>query len=204
MIGIIDYGLGNVKAFANIYKKLNLDYKRISSVDDFKDITKIILPGVGAFDYAMQCLNKSGMRDILNKKVLNENIPVIGVCVGMQMLAKSSEEGKVDGLGWIDGVVKKFDLSKLNEQNPLPHMGWNTISIIKQSSLVANLERSASFYFLHSYYFECENNDDIIAPADYGDDFACIVNKNNIFGIQCHPEKSHHNGVALLKNFGEL
>jgi glutamine amidotransferase len=120
------------------------------------------------------------------------------------MLAKSSDEGKLSGLGWINGVVKKFDKSKLDENSPLPHMGWNSIDIVKESPLFAELEETPRFYFLHSYYFECHNKSDILATAHYGDEFTCVVNSKNVYGIQCHPEKSHHNGVGLLKNFGEL
>ena len=199
MIGILDYGLGNIKAFANIYKNLNIEYKFISKKEEFDKVTKIILPGVGAFDYAMSKLNSSGLRDKLEEKVLNDKIPVIGICVGMQMLAKKSEEGKLEGLGWIDGIVKKFPIKK---NYPLPHMGWNNLEIKKHHKLLSNLDNS-QFYFLHSYYFETDEKF-VLAKANYMQEFDCIVNNDNIFGIQCHPEKSHHFGINLLKNFGEL
>ena len=199
MIGILDYGLGNIKAFGNIYKNLNIEYKFISKKNDFDGVTKIILPGVGAFDYAMSKLNSSGLRDELEKKVLEEKLPVIGICVGMQMLAKRSDEGKLEGLGWIDGVVRKFEDKK---DLPLPHMGWNSIKVSKESLLLKDLDNSF-FYFLHSYYFDTDE-DKVLAKASYIDEFDCIVNVDNIYGIQCHPEKSHHFGINLLKNFGEL
>lgn len=202
MIAIIDYGVGNIKAFANIYKNFEMSYKIAKNVNDLNDITKIILPGVGSFDHAIESLEKSGMKDRLDELVLKYKIPVIGICVGMQMLAKESEEGNLLGLGWIDAKVKKFDENKV--EGPLPHMGWNNLEIKKESPLFLNLEEIPRFYYLHSYYFECHNNDNIIGKATYGEEFTCMVNHENIYGIQCHPEKSHHNGMTLLKNFGEL
>jgi len=204
VIGIIDYGLGNIRAFSNIFKKLNIEHKIVSKADDLKDVTKIILPGVGAFDHAMKCLNGSGMREMLDQMVSEENIPVLGICVGMQMLAHSSDEGNEKGLGWIDGEVKKFDASKLTNREPLPHMGWNTVFPLKKIKLIESLGESPRFYFLHSYYFVCNNSDDIVSTTEYGEKFSSIVNSKNVYGIQCHPEKSHSNGVQLLKNFGEL
>lgn len=203
MIGIIDYGVGNIKAFANIYKNFNIPYKIVNNVECLNNVSKLILPGVGSFDHAMQSLNNSGMREKLDELVLIKKLPVIGICVGMQMLANSSEEGELKGLGWINGIVKKFDNSKI-ANNPLPHMGWNTLEINKSNNLFESLEINPRFYFLHSYYFECENKNDVLARAMYGDTFECIVNYKNIYGIQCHPEKSHYNGMQLLKNFGEL
>ena len=203
MIGIIDYGVGNIKAFANIYKNLNIPFKIVKDISEFENITKLILPGVGSFDHAMISLQNSGMREKLDELVLEKETPVIGICVGMQMLAKSSEEGTLNGLGWIDGIVKKFDKSKIKNA-PLPHMGWNNLKIEKKNKIFDNLEENPRYYFLHSYYFECENKEDVIATATYGEKFDCMINHKNIYGIQCHPEKSHHNGMQLLKNFGEL
>jgi glutamine amidotransferase len=203
MIGIIDYGIGNIKAFANIYKNFDMSYKIVKSIKDLNDVTKLILPGVGSFDHAMQNLQKSGMKEKLDELVLEKKIPVIGICVGMQMLAKNSEEGVLPGLGWIDGVVKKFDKSKIKNA-PLPHMGWNRLNIKNEKTILSNLEFNPRFYFLHSYYFECDNKENVLATASYGKEFECVVNYENIYGIQCHPEKSHHNGMKVLKNFGEL
>lgn len=203
MIGIIDYGVGNIKAFANIYKNLNIPFKIVKDISEFENITKLILPGVGSFDHAMTSLENSGMKEKLDELVLEKETPVIGICVGMQMLAKSSEEGTLNGLGWIDGIVKKFDKSKIKNA-PLPHMGWNNLIMEKKNKIFDNLEENPRYYFLHSYYFECENKEDVIATATYGEKFDCMINHKNIYGIQCHPEKSHHNGMQLLKNFGEL
>lgn len=203
MIAIIDYGVGNIKAFANIYKNFDMPFKIVKEVSDLENATKIILPGVGSFDHAMLSLDKSGMREKLDELVLEKGLPVIGICVGMQMLSKSSEEGVLPGLGWIDGNVKKFDKSKI-KNGPLPHMGWNNLHIKKDSTLFKNLDEIPRFYYLHSYYFQCNNENDIIGTATYGEAFTCMVNHKNVYGIQCHPEKSHHNGMTLLKNFGEL
>ncbi|MDX9883398.1 MAG: imidazole glycerol phosphate synthase subunit HisH [Prolixibacteraceae bacterium] len=204
MITIINYGLGNIRAFVNVYERLNVKTKIAHKAEDIKGATKIILPGVGAFDYAMSQLNASGMRDELEKQVLENKVPVIGICVGMQILAKSSEEGKLPGLGWIDGRVKLFDMSLIPYQTRLPHMGWNSMTPVKESNLLAGFNGQARFYFLHSYYFECENTEDIISTTEYGVVYASAVNRENIYGIQFHPEKSHSNGIQLLHNFAKL
>ena len=206
MITIVDYGLGNIKAFANVYKRLNIPACYASTPEQLQQASKIILPGVGAFDHAMHKLNSSGLRKTLDSLVLDKKVPVIGVCVGMQMMGNDSEEGISTGLGWINGTVKRFSYpnEEVTKKHPLPHMGWNNISPIRASALVANLDEYKRFYFLHSYYFECANTADIVAKANYGFDYACIINHGNVYGIQCHPEKSHHNGVALLNNFAEL
>ena len=205
MIAIVNYGLGNIKAFANVYKRLNIEYCLASEPEDFDGASKIILPGVGSFDYAMRLLNDSGLRETLESKVLQSKVPVLGICVGMQMLAKSSDEGCLAGLGWIDGVVRKFSFSDgLSHQYPLPHMGWNNINKNADDRLLEGLCDGSRFYFLHSFYFHAMNPVHSIANAEYGGVFSCIVRRDNIYGIQCHPEKSHHNGVQLLKNFAEL
>lgn len=204
MIAIVDYGLGNIRAFANVYKKLNVSFIIANKIDDLKKADKIILPGVGAFDYAMERLNKSGMRQILDEVVLNQHVPVLGICVGMQMLARSSEEGTLPGLGWIDGEVKKFDPSALVQSTRLPHMGWNDVKPAIKNSLFQGLENDARFYFLHSYYFSCNKIENVLAITDYGGEFASAVNSGNIFGVQFHPEKSHQWGIQLLRNFAEM
>ncbi len=203
MIGVINYGLGNFHAFLNIYKRLNLPCKLISCVSDFDQVDRFILPGVGAFDHAMLALETSGLMNRLSIRVLQDKIPVLGICVGMQMMAHTSEEGSSEGLGWITGHVKKLKV-KSSIHYPLPHMGWNTVSQLIPSQLFSEIPDQSEFYFLHSYYFEATNDDDIIAQAAYPDNFSAVVRKNNIYGIQCHPEKSHSHGIQLLKNFAEI
>jgi glutamine amidotransferase len=204
MITIVNYGLGNIKAFVNLYERLNIRTKIAHLPEDLKYAEKIILPGVGAFDYAITQLNNSGMRDELEKQVLINKVPIVGICVGMQIMAKSSEEGQMPGLGWIEGKVKKFDASKITYKTTLPHMGWNNVNPIDDFQLFNNFQDKPRFYFLHSYYFECMNEENVIATTDYGITYASAVNSNNIYGIQFHPEKSHSNGIQLLNNFANL
>ena len=204
MIAIVDYGLGNVRAFANVYKSLNIPARIVNQPIELKEINKVILPGVGAFDYAMHKLETSGIKEALEEKVLVHKVPVLGVCVGMQMLARSSEEGHLPGLGWIDGIVKKFDFSLIKNSTCVPHMGWNNVSPIKKNGLFQQLDRQSLFYFLHSYYFQCEKKADIIAVTDYGGVFTSAVDSGNVFGVQFHPEKSHKYGLNLFRNFISL
>ena len=204
MIAIIDYGSGNIQAIKNIYKKLKIECKFVSEPTQLNDVDKIILPGVGAFDEAMTQLNESGMREVLDLMVLEQKIPVLGVCVGMQIMAASSDEGKLDGLGWFDAQVKMFDESIIKHKPKLPHMGWNEIQPKNEHPIFTSIDVEKGFYFLHSYYFECNEDKDILASTFYGDIFDCAVNKGNIFGFQFHPEKSHSNGINLFKNFAEL
>ena len=201
MITIIDYGVGNIFAFQNVYKRLNIPTKIAKNISDLTSAKKIILPGVGAFDYAMYRLNASGMREKLDELVLDKKVPVLGICVGMQMMGNKSDEGVMEGLKWIDADILKFDESKIKQRTKLPHMGWNNVVKTKNNILFDELDENAIFYFLHSYYFKCNHQDDIIATTEYGISFTSAVNVNNIFGIQFHPEKSHRYGEQLLNNF---
>ncbi len=204
MITIIDYGVGNINSFLNVYKRLDIAIKVAKKADDLVGASKIILPGVGSFDYAMQRLNNSGMREQLDEQVLVDKVPVIGICVGMQMMGNYSEEGNEDGLKWIDASIKKFDVSKIKIHTKLPHMGWNDVTPTNNHFLFKGLEDESIFYFLHSYYFHCNDKSNIIAASQYGEEFACAINKGNIYGIQFHPEKSHHYGEILLHNFAKI
>lgn len=204
MIAIIDYGSGNIQAIKNIYKRLKVDCEFVNEPTQLNNANKIILPGVGAFDEAMQKLDESGMRDALNEKVIEKEMPVLGVCVGMQIMATSSDEGGANGLGWFDATVRRFDETKIQHKPKLPHMGWNSISVNSESTIFNDINTENGFYFLHSYYIDCSNNIDILAQSSYGENFTCAINKKNIYGFQFHPEKSHSNGVSLFKNFAEL
>ena len=203
MIGIIDYGLGNIQSFVSIYKKLNIPVTVTSCVEDLESVKKIILPGVGSFDWAMKRLKKSGIYEILESLVLEKKMPILGVCVGMQIMANSSEEGLESGLCWIDAKVKKFKSTDLGCQKPLPHMGWNKVDSNGSSILFKNLDPDMRFYFLHSYYFSPLDETNIVGFSSYGDRFACAFEKDNIYGVQFHPEKSHGCGIQLLKNFAQ-
>ncbi|MCE4217588.1 imidazole glycerol phosphate synthase subunit HisH [Pseudarcicella sp. GAP-15] len=204
MITLIDYGVGNIFAFQNVYKRLNIPTKIAKTSDDLEAAEKLILPGVGSFDYAMNQLNNSGMREKLDQLVLETKIPIIGICVGMQMMGNRSDEGKSDGLGWINADILKFDENLISHRTKLPHMGWNDVVPVANHPLFEGLEKDAIFYFLHSFYFKCNNLHESIAVSDYGITFTSAVNYNNIYGIQFHPEKSHQNGEKLLHNFAKL
>jgi len=201
MITLIDYGVGNINAFLNIYKQLNIPIKLAKTKADLDEATtKLILPGVGHFDYAMQRFNNSGMREKVDELVLEKELPVIGICVGMQMMANESEEGSMPGLGWIDAKVIKFADEQRSEKMPLPHMGWNDV-YFKENKIFEGFDQHPKFYFLHSYYFDCKDESNIVAQAEYGTKFTCVANYKNRYGIQFHPEKSHKYGIQLLKNF---
>lgn len=202
MITLVNYGLGNIQAFANIYKRLNIPFEVAQTSKELAGAQKIILPGVGAFDWAMSRLEESGMRACLDELVLNRKRPVLGICVGMQMMARCSEEGELPGLGWIDAEVRRFDESAFCQKTRLPHMGWNDVSPVETKSLFNSID-SPQFYFLHSYYFAPSNSVDVLATTDYNGSFTSAVQVGHMFGVQFHPEKSHQWGVQLLKNFAE-
>lgn len=204
MIRIVDYGVGNIQAFVTMFKRLGLPAERAHTPADLADATRLILPGVGAFDHAMQLLNQSGMREPLEAMVLGQQVPVLGVCVGMQMLASGSDEGELPGLKWVPGRVRAFANTPEAAGLPMPHMGWNDLQVKPGATLFNGFEPQPRFYFLHSYYFSCDDKADVAATASYGLQFDCVVSKGHIHGVQCHPEKSHHFGAQLLKNFAEL
>lgn len=204
MITIVDYGVGNVRAFLNAFKLLNLPARTARNAAELHEATKLILPGVGAFDHAMERLQSSGMRETLDELVMSRHVAVLGVCVGMQMLGKSSEEGERAGLGWIDGRVRWLRALDDTGDLHLPHMGWNDVRPLTTNGLFAGLEKDARFYFLHSFYFECARQDDVAGVAHYGREFSCAVRSGNVHGVQFHPEKSHHFGTTLLRNFAAL
>lgn len=204
MITIIDYGSGNINAIKNIYDRLNISVGFAKTKEQVLRAEHIILPGVGAFDETVSTLQENGFIDALNKKVLDEKVPILGICVGMQMLADSSEEGILSGLGWIPGKVKKFDKNLISGKPKLPHLGWNSIETIGECPLFKDIDPVIGFYFIHSFYFECINETNVIAKTDYGKSFHSAVNCENVYGVQFHPEKSHDNGIQLLKNFANL
>lgn len=203
MIKIVNYGSGNIRAIGNIYDRLGIVYDIAETPDELKNASKIILPGVGAFDETMGMLNKSGFRNMLEELVLLNRIPILGICVGMQILSEGSEEGELEGLGWIKGRVKKIDKELLANKPKLPHLGWNSIKIKKYSKLLNSIDERTGFYFIHSYYFECLYPEDELTSSFYGKDFSSSINRDNITGVQFHPEKSHFNGIILLKNFSQ-
>ena len=201
MIGVIDYGVGNVRAFLNIYKRLDIAAKPVSEPTDIEEVERLILPGVGAFDWAMGTLEKSGLLGSVEEAVIKEKKPLLCICIGMHMLAEGSDEGQERGLGWIKGRVRHLGLK---EGLPLPHMGWNKIEPEAENfPLFSGLGHDLRFYFLHSYYFDPENAGEVVARTDYGRKFCSAVARGHIMGVQFHPEKSHRFGIGLLKNFAQ-
>jgi glutamine amidotransferase len=203
MIVIVDYGLGNLASVLNMFKKIGVKDVVVSGDKDIiSNATKLLLPGVGAFDAGMSYLEQSQLIPILNQKALIEKVPVLGICLGMQLLTKRSDEGIKNGLGWIDAETLKFNLDpKLKLK--VPHMGWNYIKVKKQNPLV-ELNSKNRFYFVHSYYVKCIDESQSIATSNFGFDFTCMVNKENIYGAQFHPEKSLKFGMKVLENFSKL
>jgi len=204
-IVIIDYGMGNLGSIANMIKKIGGNSLISSKVEDIENADKLILPGVGSFDSGMKNITLSGLSDILNKKVLIDKIPILGICLGMQLMTKGSEEGKEKGLGWIDAQTVKFNFSDI-EQNPrIPHMGWNTVTKNKNHKIIEDIEfNSSRFYFVHSYFVKCQNENDVLLTCNYFNNFTAAFQKDNIIGVQFHPEKSHKFGMKIFKNFLEL
>ena len=200
MIGIIDYGLGNVKSFINSYRLLGLEAIQVKERKHIEICERFILPGVGSFDAAMSKLEASGLLPDLENNVLRNNVPILGVCVGLQILSRNSEEGTKKGLGWLKADVKLIKKKGL----PIPHMGWNTVFVKQQNSnIMANIE-SQRFYFLHSYHVVMDSISDQIAVSHYGMEITAVANNNNVYGCQFHPEKSHSNGLKVLENFAGL
>lgn len=205
MIAIIDYGIGNLQAFLNLYNRLHIPAIVATTPEHIENATKLILPGVGHFDHAIQLFNSSTMKDAVVRRVTKEHLPILGVCVGMQMLAFSSDEGAEPGLGWIPGHVRSLKKALHHTKLPMPHMGWNDVVAVENTPLFKRFKPDDTrFYFLHSYYFEPENIDFCIGRCEYGINFSSAVSKDNVFGVQFHPEKSHHFGEELLRNFAEL
>lgn len=202
MIIIVDYGVGNLGSIANLIKKIGYrDFAITSDPKLIKKASKIILPGVGSFDNAVLQLNQLGIVDVLKEKVTNEKTPILGICLGMQLMTQSSEEGTLRGLSFIDAKVRKFNA---NKEYKVPHMGWNTVSISKESKIFLGMtEQENRFYFVHSYYVDCHDQSDILTVTNHGISFTSSFERENIIGVQFHPEKSHKFGMQLIKNFLE-
>lgn len=203
MITIINYGMGNLGSVQNMFKRIGVPSEITGDTAEIARATKLLLPGVGAFDAAMDRIAESGLREIMDKKVLQDKIPTLGICLGMQLLTSSSEEGVKAGLGWIPAKTYKFHFppdSKLK----IPHMGWNRVFVKKKSPLLDDLPEEPRFYFVHSYYIKCEDEANVLTTTSYGHDFHSIAQRGNVFGAQFHPEKSHKYGMKLLENFAKL
>lgn len=201
MIVIIDYKMGNLGSIFNMLKKIGVSSKVSSDAGDILSASKLILPGVGAFDNGMTNLREAGLLSVLNEKVLVQKTPVLGICLGMQVLTKSSEEGSLPGLGWVDGYTARFRFGTEQAHLKVPHMGWNTVEFSKNSIFSQGYEEVPRFYFVHSYHVICNQENDVAGRTFYGYEFASAVQKDNIYGVQFHPEKSHKFGMRLLRNW---
>ena len=202
MITIIDYGMGNLGSVQNMFKRIGVKSQISSDKLEIEKADKILLPGVGAFDNAMKRLNQSGLKEVLDYKALDQKVPVLGICLGMQLLTNSSEEGTENGFGWIDAKTLKFKFSDRNMK--VPHMGWNIVKPSSNSLLTTNLPNESRFYFVHSYYVKVKEETNSILKANYGLEFDSAIQRDNIFGAQFHPEKSHKFGMQLFTNFSKL
>ena len=203
MIAIIDYGMGNVASIARMLKKLGFESKLTRDPDEIRAAEKLILPGVGAFDTGMRNLGNARIKEVLQQIVIGERKPVLGICLGMQLLFDRSEEGVEPGLGWINGDVRRFRFNG-DQKEKVPHMGWNVVTPRADNPLFADLTEDARFYFVHSYFTDPSNASDVAATTQHGFQLCCAVSRGNIHGVQFHPEKSHKFGMRLLKNFAEL
>lgn len=202
MIVIVDYGIGNIGSVLNMFKKIGVKEVVLSRrEEDIENAHKLLLPGVGAFDIGMKTLESTGLIPVLQKKVIRDKIPIIGICLGMQLLTHRSDEGQQKGLGWIDAETVKFQPA--HPDMKIPHMGWNYVTEAKSNVLLEGSEKKR-FYFVHSYYVKCHREEDVLAWCDYGGNFACAVQKDNIWGVQFHPEKSHRFGMKLFENFAKI
>lgn len=201
MIVIIDYGLGNLGSIKNMLKKIGFDSEITSDLEKISSAEKLILPGVGSFDQGMKNLEERGLIEVLNRKVRDEKTPILGICLGMQLFTKSSEEGVLPGLGWIDAQTIRFDNSKASKKSPIPHMGWEYVRIHKPSKLIEGYIENPKYYFVHSYFVACRNEADVLLKTDYIQTFHAGFEVGNILGVQFHPEKSHKFGMQLLTNF---
>lgn len=201
MIAILDYGIGNLRSVYNMFKKVGVESQITSDKLAIQQADKYLLPGVGSFDHGINSLKSAPFFEALEKEVLEYNKPILGICLGMQLLTNSSEEGKEKGLGWIDAETLKFDLA--DKSLSIPHMGWNKANPQNENTIFKNLKENR-FYFVHSYYVACNNEENILATTGYGQEFSCSIYKDNVYGVQFHPEKSHKFGMQLLKNFGEI
>jgi len=204
MIVVIDYDVGNIGSILNMFKRVGTMTRCSSDIDTIQSAEKLILPGVGSFDQAMTKLKASGLLPVLNRKVIGDGTPILGICLGMQLFAEQSEEGKTKGLGWLDAKVRRFDFADTGANLKIPHMGWNRIEIRKENVLFKEMDEFHRFYFVHSYHLECRDPDDVAGLTRYSYPFVSMIRKENIFGVQFHPEKSHKYGMQILKNFAQI
>jgi glutamine amidotransferase len=200
-VTIVDYGMGNLGSIANMFKKLGAAAVVARGAEEVAAAQRLVLPGVGSFDTGMRHLGDAGLREVLDQKATHERVPTLGICLGMQLLTHRSDEGELAGLGWIDGEVRRLTVNGAVPALRLPHMGWNTVDMVRTDGLYAGMTGEVRFYFVHSYGVSCRSQDDVLSTTTYGETFVSALRHGNIFGTQFHPEKSHRFGMQLLKNF---
>lgn len=201
MIVIVDYGTGNLNSIKNMMKRIGVESSITNKSEDILNAEKLILPGVGSFDYGMSQLNDSGLINALTEKVLIRQTPILGICLGLQLFTEYSDEGKSKGLGWVKGSAVSFDRQKLGPKGKVPHMGWANVQVCTKSKIFSDMFEETRFYFVHSYHLKIDNNAEILVTAKHGYDFTAGVEKGNIIGVQFHPEKSHKYGMKIFENF---
>jgi glutamine amidotransferase len=201
MLVIIDYGMGNLHSVLKALKRVGVEAMVSSSEKDIENAEKLILPGVGHFKNGMDALKRTGLDKLLHKKVISDKTPILGICLGMQLFTKFSEEGNTEGLGWIDAQTKKFTFQEANKNLKIPHMGWNNIAVQGNNRIFNGIHPDDSFYFVHSYFVQCNRPADILSTTVYGAEFVSSLQNGNITGMQFHPEKSHQPGLKILNNF---
>jgi imidazole glycerol-phosphate synthase subunit HisH len=203
MVAIIDYGVGNLTSILNMHRRLGIEAAITGEAELIQRADRLLIPGVGHFDTCMQNFSNSGLRPLVERRALEDKIPVLGICVGAQMMTRGSEEGKEKGLGWVNADTVRFRLNG-NSDLKVPHMGWTDLRPERTSDLWTGMPDEPRFYFAHSYHFSFDSTEYVTGTADYGYDFVCAFRKENIYGVQFHPEKSHKYGMKLIANFAAL
>lgn len=201
-ISVLDYGCGNIRSVIRMLEKAGAAANSVSTPEEVQDAQALVLPGVGAFDHGMHALQDRGLDRALSDIVSSGRVPILGICLGMQLMCRASEEGQLPGLGWFKAQATRFSDSG-SARLPVPHMGWNTVDIAKENALLPSGEPDQRFYFVHSYRIQCDDPDDIVATCDYGGRFVAAFSRANLFGVQFHPEKSHRFGLAMMRRFVE-
>lgn len=204
IVYVIDYGAGNIASVVNMVRYVGGEAEIIDDPDLLPRVGKLLLPGVGSFDHGMKCLKDGGWIAPLRNAVLERGVPILGICLGMQLMCKTSEEGKLPGLDFMDAIVLRFKFPKDSGNLKIPHMGWNIVTACQENALVSNDIKDLRFYFVHSYYVRCMNENDIILKCNYGHEFVAGFHRKNIWGVQFHPEKSHKFGMELFRRFLEV
>lgn len=202
MVTIVDYNMGNLRSIIKAFHRLDIDVKVASSPEEIRKADRLVLPGVGNFATGMTRLETLGLVDALNTAVMERRVPILGICLGMQLFTGFSEERQRAGLNWLTAETKKFSFLE-NSKLKVPHIGWNNVRVVRSSKLFEGIDENASFYFVHSYYVVCGHRENVLAETEYGVTFVSCMQRDNILGVQFHPEKSHSYGLAILENFAE-